>query len=436
MSSLFLSGGTLVHLDPPLVQKGNLRVVDGRIDAAGPHVQPRADEQVVSMKGRLILPGLVVGHHHLYSALARGMPGPADPPATFHETLQRVWWRLDRSLNPYDIELSAWVGLMDAVGCGATCVIDHHASPSCVPDSLDRVADPFRTLRVRGVLCYEVSDRDGTEVRDQGVAENRRFAGASDGDDLLAATTGAHAAFTITDETLSMLAEVVRDTGAPLHIHLAEDPVDRDISTARAGQDPLSRLEAAGLLGGAILAHGVHLSDDEVQRVLAGGATLVHSPRSNINNRVGYGRPWRFGPDAALGTDGMDGDILGEARTAFLAGRDAGAPDPVGLAFGLIVGAQRLAARLTRQPLGQLRPGFCADLTILRYDPPTPLETANLAGHLLFGITARHVESVMVDGRFVLREGRFRRAKPASIQDKARVAARALWERMLQLEGR
>jgi len=315
-------------------------------------------------------------------------------------------------------------------------VIDHHASPTCVVGVLDRVADPFRTLRVRGVLCYEVSDRDGVEVRDQGIAENRRFAEACAGDELLSAATGAHATFTLTDESLAGLAEVVRDTGAPLHIHLLEDVVDRDISVARAGHDPVTRLERAGLLGGSILVHGVHLTDDEVQRVLAGGATLVHNARSNINNRVGYARPWRFGPDAALGTDGMDGDLFTEARVAFLAARDAGAPDPVGVAFGGLVGAQRLAARLTRKPLGQLRPGFAADLTILQYDPPTPLDTGNLAGHLLFGISARHVDSVMVDGRFVLREGRFRRAKPQAIQEKARVAARALWQRMQELEGR
>ncbi len=437
MSATFLRGATLLHLDPLGVEPGHVRVARGLIDAVGPTIEPGDDDRVVDLGGRVVMPGLVVGHHHLYSALARGMPAPDEAPVDFHDTLRKVWWRLDRCLTPDDVELSGWVGLLDAVSCGVTCVVDHHASPAAVEGVLDRLAAPFERLGVRGVLCYEVSDRDGRDVRDAGVAENERFAAArassaagGRGAGLLAAATGAHASFTVSDETLRSLGGVVERTGAPLHVHLLEDPVDRELSVERWGRDPVARLRDHGLVDGAVLVHGIHLDDGEVAAVVDGGATLVHNPRSNVNNRVGYARPWRFGPEAALGTDGMDGDPLAEARAAFLAARDAGHGDPAGLAVSLLVGAQRLAARLTGRPLGRIVPGACADLAILRYDPPTPLHAGNAVGHLLFGMSSRHVESVMVDGRFVMRAGQVFRVQAEELLDQARQAAHDLWERM------
>jgi cytosine/adenosine deaminase-related metal-dependent hydrolase len=151
-----------------------------------------------------------------------------------------------------------------------------------------------------------------------------------------------------------------------------------------------------------------------------------------MNNAVGHARTEAFGR-AALGTDGMDEDMLAEARAAFLRMRDAGRPDAFGAAVDMLAGGHRLAAALLGEPFGRLDAGSPADLVVLDYRPPTPLTAENLAGHLLFGLDRSHVRSTMVAGRFVLRDRRIVTVDEAAVLARARAAAARLWERMRKL---
>ena len=148
---------------------------------------PRPASARRDCSGTLIIPGNVCAHHHLYSALARGMPYELEPPANFVQILQRVWWRLDRALDEPAIRLSALRGGLDAVLAGTTTIVDHHASPNAIDGSLDIIAAALEELGLRSVLCYEVTDRDGPARAAAGVAENHavpaRHAAPRQGDD-------------------------------------------------------------------------------------------------------------------------------------------------------------------------------------------------------------------------------------------------------------
>ena len=172
-----------------------------------------------------MIPGNVCAHHHLYSSLARGMPYGLDPPRNFVETLRRLWWRLDRALDDEAVWASAVVGGAVAILNGTTTVIDHHASPNAVDGSLDLIASVQTDLGVRSVLCYEVSDRDGPERADAGLEENRRFLKSEW--PLSRGMVGAHASFTLSEETLGACSELARTEGVGVHIHLAEDEADQ-----------------------------------------------------------------------------------------------------------------------------------------------------------------------------------------------------------------
>jgi len=128
---------------------------------------------------KLTLPGFVCAHTHLYSVLARGMPAPAEPPRNFVEILERIWWRLDRALDAEAVELSALVGAIEAAHAGCTTLVDHHASPGrgggAVDGSLDLVAGAIAQVGLRGIVCYEVTDRNGADQARAGVRENDRF---------------------------------------------------------------------------------------------------------------------------------------------------------------------------------------------------------------------------------------------------------------------
>ena len=247
-------------------------------------------------------PGLVCAHHHLYSALARGMPAPPRTPSGFVEILEMVWWRLDRALDLESIRWSAMLGALEALERGCTAVIDHHESPEAIEGSLTVIADACAEVGVRVNCAYGTTDRHGADGALRGLAENERF--LRDGGRGM---VGVHAAFTCTDGTLEAAAGLAAEMGVGVHVHVAEGPGDAD------AMDRFRDLASDDWL----LVHGVHLPDDHG---LAG--TMVHNPRSNMNNAVGYARPARFANPVALGSDGIGADMLDEFRLAYVRHRE------------------------------------------------------------------------------------------------------------------
>ena len=156
----FFRDALLVQLDPPRVEAGNLRVADGRIVGVGADVAAEPGDEIVDCGGAVLMPGLVNGHTHLYSALAAGMPAPPRPPRNFHEILQFIWWRLDRAHTLESVEVSGQIGALAALRCGTTTLIDHHASPNAIDGSLSALENGIAAVGCRGVLCYEVTDRN------------------------------------------------------------------------------------------------------------------------------------------------------------------------------------------------------------------------------------------------------------------------------------
>lgn len=258
---------------------------------------------------------MVCAHHHLYSSLARGMPAPAVTPHSFLSILENVWWKLDIALDLDTLYWSAALGAAEALCNGTTAIIDHHESPLAIDGSLDVIADACSMIGVKTNLSYGITDRwDGTSLRSKvsplspmttgalhGLRENERFLRAGG-----RGMVGVHAAFTCTDETLDHATALAEAMNTGVHIHVAEGLDDKD-----AGARLQNRTKDNWLL-----IHAVHLD-----RQLSG--TIVHNPRSNMNNSVGYANLVRFTNDVALGTDGIGSDMLEEARLAYVRLRES-----------------------------------------------------------------------------------------------------------------
>jgi cytosine/adenosine deaminase-related metal-dependent hydrolase len=254
--------------------------------------------------------GMVCSHHHLYSALARGMPPPPRQPTTFLEILEQVWWRLDIALDEDMIRWSAMLGAVEALQCGTTSIVDHHESPSAIEGSLSVIADACAEVGVRTNLSYGVTDRHGADGARRGLAENERFL-REGGRGMV----GVHAAFTCTEQTLQSAAALAADLSVGVHIHVAEGPDDI------AAGERLEQLARPDWW----LVHCVYLDRD-----LPG--TIAHNPRSNMNNSVGYAKPTTRPNRIVLGTDGIGADMLEEARLAYVRLREhdiLAAPDTV-----------------------------------------------------------------------------------------------------------
>ena len=335
-------------------------------------------------------PGLVCAHHHLYSELARGMPPPPKVATNFQEILEQIWWRLDTALDLEMLRWSAKLGALEALEAGTTAIIDHNETPNAIEGSLDVIAEACAEVGVRVVCAYGITDRHGPEGAQRGLAENARFIRAG-GRGLV----GVHASFTCTDKSLEEAAGLANDLGVGVHIHVAEGIGDVEAPNRLAG---LTR-------DNWLLSHCVHLPTDHT---LAG--TILHNPRSNLNNGVGYANPARFSNPVALGTDGIGANMIESFRLAYVMHRSVDVtvgPDP---AWSWLEEGWNLV------------PEARQDEVTWSYNPMDPWHLAFTAGV--------HPVQVKIDDEVVFSDGKPTRVDAEEIRARAREQAARLHARL------
>ncbi|MCX6559165.1 MAG: putative aminohydrolase SsnA [Candidatus Aminicenantes bacterium] len=431
---LFTGGSDFALLDGC-----GLLIENGRVTKIAPvNELPAKNVPTIDARGKLVMPGLINSHMHFYSTLVRGL-GKAAPAHDFDGILRNLWWRLDRKLTLEDTYTSALLMMLAAVRKGTTTLIDHHASPMAIPGSLERIAEAGLETGLRIGLAYEISDRDGPQAADEGLAENAAAVRLcrERGGEHLRALVGLHASFTLSDETLTRAAILAVDLGVGCHIHCAEAAGDQDDCLAKHGVRVVERLQRHGILGSkTIAAHAVHVDPAEIETLASTGTMVVHNPQSNLNNAVGIADITAMtaaGVLVGLGTDAMTVDMLEELRVAVWA-QHYGRRDPsqgfMEATGALFSGNPAIAERVWGLPLGKIREGGPADVILVDYDPPTPLDAGSILGHLVFGVSQATVDTTIVAGR-VLMENKVLKLGI----DEERAAARgrelatALWKR-------
>jgi len=440
--SLLIENGTILSTGgkPRVLRQHSVLVEHGLITRVEPKSRfGRFNGKRIDASGKVVLPGLINAHTHFYSSFARGLT-KAKPAKDFNEVLENLWWRLDSALTTEDSYYSALIALLDSIRHGTTTLIDHHASPRAVTGSLVAIERAVRESGLRACLCYELSDRDGARIAKEGLEENVSFIRhcQKQGGEHLRALFGLHAAFTLSDRTLETAATLGRGLNTGFHIHVAEAASDQAFSRRKFGLPVVKRLANFGILGPqSIAAHCVHVASVETDLLAETQTAVVHNPQSNMNNAVGVANVIelvRRGALVGLGTDAMTANMLEELRVA-LWGQHLRAENP-SVGFGEVTSAllannPKIAERIFGLQFGEICQGAAGDIAIFDYDPPTPLESGNVVGHLLFGISQTEADTTIVGGR-VLMENR----KLALNLDEARVNARArelakqLWQRM------
>ncbi len=428
---MLITNGTLVILSPPHVERSDLRIVDGAIVECAARLHPDVGEETIDLSGKYILPGMVNAHTHLYSSLARGMAAPRIPPRSFVEMLKRVWWKLDEALDDEAIYYSALVGSIDAVRFGTTTLVDHHSSPGCIRGSLDLIKKAMRIAGLRGILCYETTERGGKGRRNAGLEENERFVSASASDPDFRGSIGAHASFTLNDDTLRTIGNLSQKYDCGVHVHVAEDNADVVDARKNRGMSLTGRLRKYGILSRkSILAHCVHLSKSQLGAVMESGAWLAHNPRSNMNNAVGYAPLQWFGRGAALGTDGFPSDMFEECKLGFFRNQESRHKVAFTRLPEMLHGGQKLVSNFFGRDFGSFKPGSSADAIVLDYHPPTPFNSENLPGHFLFGMNSGMVMHTMIGGEWRLWNRELVGIDEQTIFAEAEKVARRLWGRM------
>lgn len=438
---MLIHNATVITFDDQnqIIDNGAVHIAGDTIDAVGGSQSLLAqyhNDQHWDAHGMVLMPGQICAHTHFYGAFARGMYIPGPPAKDFPEILERLWWRLDKALDLAGVQSSAEVCLVDAIRNGTTTLIDHHASQRAIDGSLDAIAEAVTASGLRAVLCYEVTDRDGSAAAQAGIRENSRFIqrlAAEKIQNRLAATFGLHASLTLSDETLAASAAEANR----FHIHVAEHPADEYDSVARSGKRTVARLHDFGVTGSeSIMAHCIHIDAWEMALLKETGTFVTHQPRSNMNNAVGAAditTLLRGDIPVCLGNDGFSNDMFTEMKVADLLQkvthsdpRYLGADKVVQMA---VYNNRRLTSVFFEKPVGVIAPGAYADLILLDYYPTTPLSAANLPWHILFGISGGHVHSTIAHGQVLMRNRELLTMDEAAITAKSREVAKQTWER-------
>jgi putative selenium metabolism protein SsnA len=426
--------------NPQVIEDGAICIASDQIIDVGPTAELRArypEAERFDASGQLILPGSICAHTHFYGAFARGMAIPGAPAQNFMEILRKLWWRLDRALDEESIRLSALVCLVDAIRNGTTTLIDHHASPNMIDGSLDICADAIVQSGLRVCECYEVTDRNGPDGADAGIAENVRFAKqlAAQPSPLLAAAFGLHASFTVGAETLDRCVTEAQSLGIGFHIHVAEDNADEIDSETKYNQRVGEHLHEKGLLGEKTLsAHCVHVNQNEINLLARTNTKVSHQPRSNMNNAVGTAPVQKMldsGVCVGLGNDGFSNNMYSEMKAAYLVHKSA-AGDPRVMSGDTVMrlayeNNAHIAALFWPHPIGSIAPGAYADLVFLDYFPHTPLTAGNLPWQIIFGVDGTHVTTTIVGGRMLMRDRVLLTLDEERIAAQAREIAPQVW---------
>ena len=439
MTSLLITNAQVVTLDDEnrVIDGGSVYVVDDKIvDVGNLDVEALKPDRTIDAGGKLLMPGLIIAHHHLYSTFARGFTPPGPPATNFDENLRFLWWKLDAALDSDDVYYSALLALMDAAKAGCTTVIDHHASPSCCDGSLDWVERAFTDIGLSGCLCYEVSDRNRPG---EGIEENERFIRKcrDSGDDRMAAMFGLHASMTLSDKTLDRCAAIGNELDAGFHVHAAEDAIDVTTTRERHGKRVLDRFHERGMTGHkSIFVHGTHLEPAEMKLLAETDSMLVSNPESNMNNGLAVSPVLDFvqhGVLVGVGTDGMSSHVISQARAMYMHQRTLHR-DPT-LAFVescdiLLRNNRRIANRLFSEPRGSIVKGQLADIVIYDSVPFTPLLPETFFGHLLFGIGFSRAHTTIARGNVIVENGGLVKLHEKDVRAHCVERAATLWSRI------
>lgn len=392
--------------------------------------------EIIDGENQIVIPTHVLAHTHIYSAFARGLSVPFNP-HNFQDILDQLWWKLDSHIDK-DISYSS--GIVYAVDCvknGITTLIDHHASGMDIYGSLSSLKRAVvDTVGLRGCFCFETSDRFDNRMC---IRENAEFA-LNNQTSHVRGLFGLHASMSLSEESLEAVKKAQNQV--PIHVHVAESIDDEIHCETNYHESVISRLNRHGLLSeGALLVHAVHISEDDMDIIKTSKAAVVVNINSNLNNAVGLPNIpllLKKGIPVLIGNDGLGASVANEFQSIYYSMHHL-MKSPIGFSLNdllkIINDTYQYASQLFKIKLGRIEAGYEADLQLIPYQPPTPLNGQNIFGHLFFGLfNAFKPQHVYCSGQQIVKNYQIDKNLShlyASSENQAEI----LWNRLKQEES-
>jgi 5-methylthioadenosine/S-adenosylhomocysteine deaminase len=423
--------------EPPRPHAG-VRVVGETITAVGSHQELRAaypDDPVVMGSGCVLAPGFVNAHTHLYGVLAHGIP-QAQAPADFWGFLADFWWPLvEDALDHKMIAAATAWGCADMVRGGVTSFYDILEAPHAIPDALMAQKEAVEHSGLRAVLSFEATERVSQANGQLGLEENARFVRhCRQAGGLVQGLICFHTTFTCSAAFIRQAFALGQELGVLTHCHCNEGVHEPEYALQQFGKRTLVYYDELGVAGpGMMASQCVQLSPQEREIIARRGIKVTHMPLSNCE--VGGGiapvpELTAAGVTLGLGSDGYINDFFEVMRGAFLIHKANQQNPQVMPAHQVWYLATEGGARaLGWEKIGQLQPGWAADLQLIEATFPTPLTSHNLYEQLLLWRNHTHVKDVMVAGVWRVQDGRVLDADLDELRARTEASAARMWRK-------
>lgn len=362
----------------------------------------------VDAGGKLVMPGFIDAHNHLYGGFFQNLPVSS---VSYKDFMDKYWWKLTSKLSSDGIYYSAIKGIVKAIKSGVTTIFNMHSSPACSEDSLYDIAEAFEELSMRGVLAYEITNRTSDDEAEKLFQNNSEFIKEYSSNPLVSGTLGLYNVNEASDTLLKKMSGYIHKSGCGLMLHVLETDSDDELSLDKYKKYTMDRLDEHNLLNSkTLLASPNYIDDYEADILLKTEANVVVTPSS------AYYKGLELPPldlylskniPLAFGSDGIFSSIAGEAEFANRIYRQqAKSFTKATKEFTDIITLKsaQIANKFVTRPVGEIKLGSAADLIIVDYVPETDINKDNLYTHLMFGITPTRVESTIVNGNFVMKD--------------------------------
>ena len=414
MSTLLKNADILVRKEGKIVFLRNAYLgIDGAyIDYVSEDAPKKSYDSVKAMPGKLLIPGLVNAHTHTPMTLLRGVGSGLPLQRWLFEAIFPVEDKMDSS----DVRIGTQMAILEMLACGTTCYQDMYWDYSEIAPMVLESG-----IKVNAGAVLQMNDPNAQWAKD---FFDRRFAGTerffknfnNAGDGRIHANMQIHSEYLTVDESLERCAELAHRYGMEVHTHISETRLEHEGCLERHGETPLAHFERMGLLDtGAVCAHCVWVTGEDLEIMAEKGATFVHNPTSNLKLGSGIApvaKAISKGVNVALGTDGTASNnnlnMFEEMHIASILQNGANC-DPLALgaqdAFDMATINGYKA--LHRNDCGELAEGKRADIVAIDMDKPHLLPDADTQALLVYSVQGSDVCMTMVDGKVLYENGEY-----------------------------
>jgi len=411
MSSILIKNGTLVTMDSAnTIVRGDLLIEDGSITSI--NETGKTADTVIDADGCAVIPGFVQTHIHLCQTIFRGA---ADDLALIDWLRQRVW-PMEAAHTPASIRASARLGVAELIKGGTTCAltmetVNHTNEVFKVVDESGFRATVGKCMMDKGdEVPRALQEQTATSI-DESLALLDEWHGKAGG--RIRYCFAPRFAISCTRALLEKVAGLARTRGVMVHTHASENRTECELVLKESGLRNITYLDSLGLTGRHVaLAHCVHLSNDEIKTLKTTGTNVVHCPSSNLKLGSGIAPIVKLleeGVSVSLGADGAACnnrlDMFTEMRTAALLQKALHGPEvlPANRVLRMATHDGAKAMGLDAE-IGSIEAGKRADLALVRLDSLHSTPVADVVSALVYSAEAEDVDTVIIDGRVVMRE--------------------------------